>query len=100
MQEFEVAPGLPLFRVVLKTGGGHVRGTVRDGLGGIAVLPPEDEALQVPAFVAVQFFSGDYFQIDNARPGSYYVFAIKGSFNEDRMRDPAYAPGCGSQEHR
>jgi hypothetical protein len=50
--------------------------------------------------MAVQFFSGDYFQIDNARPGSYYVFAIKGSFNEDRMRDPAYAPGCGSQEHR
>ena len=91
MHEFEVAPGLPPFRVVLKTGGGHVRGTVKDGLGGIVVLAPEEEALRVSTFMAVQFFSGDYFQIDNVRPGNYYVFAIRGSFNEDRMRDPAYA---------
>lgn len=91
MDEFEVAPGLLPFRVVLKTGGGRVRGSVADGLGGIIVLAPQDERLRLPQFMAVSFFSGGQFQVENVRPGDYYAFAIRGVFNQGDMRDPAYA---------
>jgi hypothetical protein len=41
MDEFEIAPGLVPFRVLLKTGSGRVSGTVHDGVGGIIVLVPK-----------------------------------------------------------
>lgn len=91
MDEFEIAPGLPPFRVLLKTGGGRVSGTVPDGVGGIVVLVPKDERQRTPQFMAVSFFSGSLFQVENVRPGDYYAFAIRGTFNQGQMSDPAYA---------
>jgi hypothetical protein len=91
MDEFEIAPGMGPFRVVFKTGGGRVSGTVRDGVGGLVVLAPRNERQRVPEFMAVSFFSGAFFQVENVRPGDYYAFAIKGTFNQGRMRDPSYA---------
>ncbi|HVP47854.1 MAG TPA: carboxypeptidase-like regulatory domain-containing protein [Bryobacteraceae bacterium] len=91
MDPFEIGPGLLPFRVILKTGGGHVRGTVDEGVGGIVVLVPKDERLRLPEFMATSFFSGSNFQVENVRPGDYYAFAVKGVFNQGQMRDPAYA---------
>lgn len=91
MDQFEIGPGLLPFRVVLKTGGGRVRGTVDEGVGGIVVLVPKDDRLRLPEFMAVSFFSGGNFQVENVRPGDYYAFAVKGVFNQGQMRDPAYA---------
>ena len=89
VEAFEVVPGIPPFRVVLKTGGGRVRGTVKDGIGGIAVLVPRDERPRV--HMALSFFTADYFEVDNLRPGDYHAFATSGTFNRGQMRDPSYA---------
>jgi hypothetical protein len=91
MDEVEVADGFAPFRVVLKTGGGRVRGSVDGGVGGIVVLVPREERLRLPAFMAVSFFSGAQFAVENVRPGDYYVFAVNGTFNQGDMRDPAFA---------
>jgi hypothetical protein len=88
MDEIEVASGLLTLRVVLKTGGGHVRGTVENGSGGILVLVPCDERMRAQQFIRVSFFKGGSFTLDNVRPGNYYAFAIReGSFNESDMQD-------------
>ncbi|HZU24500.1 MAG TPA: carboxypeptidase-like regulatory domain-containing protein [Bryobacteraceae bacterium] len=91
LDEFEIATGLAPLHVVLKTGGGRVRGAVEQGVGGIVVLVPQDERLRLPEFTATSFFSGGNFQVENVRPGDYYAFAVKGSFNQGHMSDPAYA---------
>jgi protocatechuate 3,4-dioxygenase beta subunit len=91
LDEFEVGPGMPPFRVVLGTNGGHVRGTVEDGDGGILVLVPRDERLRFMPFVAVSIFDGSQFDIDNVRPGDYYAFVVRGSFNAGEMQNPFYA---------
>jgi protocatechuate 3,4-dioxygenase beta subunit len=90
-EDFEVGPGMPSFHVLLRSNGGHVRGTVENGDGGIVVLVPRDERLRFRPFVAVSTFEGSQFDIDNVRPGDYYAFAVQGSFNADQMQDPFYA---------
>jgi hypothetical protein len=89
--ELEVVPGMMPFRVVLKTGGGRVRGTVENGNGGQVVLTPQDEQLRFRPFIVIAFFQGGTFALDNVRPTSYYTFALRGSFNADEMQNPAYA---------
>jgi hypothetical protein len=93
----DVAPGMPPFCAVLKSGGGQVRGSVENGDGGIVALIPQDERLRFPPFVVVSFFAGS-FSFEHVRPGDYYVLALQGSlgsllgsFDLEQMQDPAYA---------
>jgi hypothetical protein len=92
LDELEVVPGMMPFRVVLRTGGGRLRGAVENGNGGLAVLVPQEEQARFRPFIVVAFFDGGTFALDNIRPGNYYAFALRGSFNADEMRNPAYAP--------
>jgi hypothetical protein len=89
--ELEIVAGVTPFRVMLKTGGGHVRGAVENGNGGLVVLTPQDERLRFRPFIVVAFFEGEMFALDNVRPGDYHAFALRGSFNADEMQNPAYA---------
>lgn len=91
LDEFEVVPGMTPFRVVLSTEGGRVRGTVENGNGGIVVLTPKEGRLRFRPFIVVGFFEGGSFAFDNVRPGDYYIFALRGSFNSDEMQNSAYA---------
>jgi hypothetical protein len=92
LDEIEVAPGMPPFRVVLKTGGGSVRGSVPNGDGGMIVLVPREERMRVPGFIVVSFFRGTQFEVDGVRPGDYYAFAVKeGNLNISDLQDTAYA---------
>ncbi len=91
VDEFEVTSEPPAFRVILKTGGGRVTGTVRDGTGGIIVLVPKGEQQRVLEHVATSFFTGGVFQVENVRPGNYHAFAVKGAFHFSEINDPGYA---------
>jgi hypothetical protein len=91
LNELEVVPGMMPFRVALRTGGECVHGTVENGNGGLVVLTPQDERLRVRPFIVVAFFQGGMFALDNVRPGDYYAFALRGSFNTDEMQNPEYA---------
>ncbi len=91
LNELEVVPGMMPFRVVLRTGGGRLRGTVENGNGGLVVLAPQEEQLRFRPFIVVAFFEGWTFALDDIRPGNYYALALRGSFNADEMRNPAYA---------
>jgi hypothetical protein len=89
--EFEVVPEVTPFRVVLRTEGGHVRGTVENGNGGLLVLTPTDERLRFRPFIVTTSFEGGSFALDNIRPGDYYAFAVEGSFDSDEMQNAEYA---------
>jgi hypothetical protein len=91
LDELEVVSGMMPFRVVLRTGGGRLRGTVENGNGGLVVLVPLEEQLRFRPFIVVAFLEGWTFALDNIRPGNYYAFALRASFNADEMRKPAYA---------
>ena len=91
LNELEVVPGMLPFRVLLRTGGGGVRGTVENGNGGLVVLTPQDERLRFRPFIVVALFQGGMFALENVRPGNYYAFALQGSFNSDEMQNPEYA---------
>jgi hypothetical protein len=91
VDEFDVVPGMTPFRVVLKTGGARVQGAVENGNGGAVVLTPQKERLRFRPFIVVIPFDRATFALDNVRPGDYYVFAFRGSFNADEMRNPTYA---------
>jgi hypothetical protein len=88
---FDAAPGMPPIRVVLKSGGGQVRGQVENGDGGLIVLVPAEERLRSEPFLRTQRLEGSLFQVDHVRPGDYYVLAIKGPFDAGRMQVPDYA---------
>jgi hypothetical protein len=91
LDEFEVVPGTTPFRVVLRTGGGRMRGTVESGNGGSVVLTPRDERLWFRPFIVAVFVEGGAFALDCVRPGDYYAFAVRGSFNAGEMQNPTYA---------
>jgi len=91
LNELEVVPGMRPFRVVLRTDGGRVRGTVENGNGGLMVLVPQDERLRFRPFIVVALFQRRMFVLDNVRPGEYYAFALQDSFNSDEMQNPEYA---------
>jgi hypothetical protein len=90
LDEFEVVPGMAPFRVVLSTEGGRVRWTVEGGTDGIVVLTPKDNRRRFRPFIVTAFFEGGSFAMENVRPGDYYAFALKGSFNSDEMQNSAY----------
>jgi hypothetical protein len=91
LDELEVVPGMMPFRVLLRTGGGRLRGTVENGNGGLVVLVPQEERARFRPFIVVALFDGGTFALDNTRPGNYYAFALRGIFNADEMRNPASA---------
>ncbi len=91
LDEVEVSPGMTPFRVVLRTGGGRVLGTVENGRGGRVALLPRDERLRLRPFIIVAFFQGGTFALENVRPGEYYAFPITGSVGIEDLQDPAYA---------
>jgi hypothetical protein len=92
LDEIEVTPGMPPFRVVLKTGGGSVRGSVQDGDGGMIVLVPRDERMRVRGFIVVSSFHGAQFELEGVRPGDYYAFAVTESNpGIGAVQDAAYA---------
>lgn len=91
LDEFEVTPNPQAFRVILKTGGGRVSGTVRDGAGGIVVLVPGDGQQRATDRVVTSFFRGGLFQVENVRPGIYRAFAVRSVFNHGELDDPDYA---------
>jgi hypothetical protein len=90
-QEFALAPGALPLRVVFKSDGGAVRGTVAEGEGMAVALVPADEALLDPLFVAtVTAGENGRFEIPNLRPGEYHAFAFDHIGDPDALSDPIF----------
>ena len=91
MQEFELAPDLLPVRVILRTGGGTVRGTVdRPEANGRVILVPQDERLRYLPFLAEALFEGGgRFVFANVRPGDYYALAVQGGIHAQDLQEPA-----------
>jgi hypothetical protein len=91
MQEFELTPGAPVVRVVLKTGGGRMQGSVEDGVGdGVLVLVPQEERLRYLPFLVDTFIAQNgHFQLADVRPGDYYALALRGTVHTTELQDPA-----------
>jgi hypothetical protein len=68
---------LPI-RVVYKTNGGRVQGSVENGGGAIVVLLPKEPALQNSEFMRWGWCNGSgRFDIGSLRPGAYYAAAFE-----------------------
>jgi hypothetical protein len=90
-QEFALTPGSPPLRVIFKSDGGTVRGTVAEGEGATVVLAPADESLLDSLFIATtQAGEGGRFEFTNLRPGQYQAFAFDHIGDPDALTDPIF----------
>jgi hypothetical protein len=90
-QEFALAPGASPLRVVFKSDGGSVRGTVDQGEGASVALVPADDALLDSLFVATTSAGeGGRFELGNLRPGEYRAFAFDHIGDADALTDAAF----------
>jgi hypothetical protein len=90
-QEFALAPGALPLRVVFKSDGGAVRGTVGEGEGMTVALVPADESLLDPLFIATTTAGeGGRFEFANLRPGEYHAFAFDRIGDPDALSDPVF----------
>jgi hypothetical protein len=97
-QEFTLAPGAVPLRVVFKSDGGTVRGTVAEGEGMAVALVPADEALLDPLFVATTTAGeGGRFELGNLRPGEYHAFAFDRIGDPDALSDPIFVRSLAGQ---
>jgi hypothetical protein len=75
----ELVPGSLPLRIVYKSNGGTVRGTVADCGSATVFLIPQGRGLQELQFVKrASCQEGGRFEISNIRPGDYYAFAFDG----------------------
>jgi len=95
-REFTLDAGAML-RVVFKSDGGAVRGTVEQGDGRTVALIPADDALLDPMFVVtVTAGEGGRFEIDNVRPGDYRAIAFDHVGDMAALSDPAFVRDLAS----
>lgn len=75
----ELVPGSLPLRIVYKSNGGSVHGTVADCGNATVFLIPQDRCLQELEFVKrTSCQESGRFEISNIRPGDYYAFAFDG----------------------
>jgi hypothetical protein len=90
-QPFDLAPGTPPVRVILKSGGGQVRGTVEDSEAELmTVLVPREERLRYLPFIVQSLAQGGRFQFEDVRPGDYYALTLQGLVWLMDLQDPAF----------
>jgi hypothetical protein len=90
-QPFELAPGIQPVRVILKTGGGQVRGTVEGSEDELmTVLIPREEPLRYLPFIVQALAQGGRFEFSDVRPGDYYALALRGLVWLVDLQDPAF----------
>jgi hypothetical protein len=91
MQFIDVAPGMQPVRIILKTGGGQVSGTVESaGDERIVVLIPAEPHLRYLPFIRQGMIQNARFQIDDIRPGDYYAVAVRGLVFLVDLQDAAF----------
>jgi hypothetical protein len=89
-QEFSLASGATL-RVVFRSDGGTVRGTVEQGEGRTVALIPAEEGLLDPMFVQTTTAGdGGRFEFSNVRPGDYRAIAFDHVGDSAALSDPAF----------
>jgi hypothetical protein len=87
-REIEIQPASPPIRLIYKSDGGQVRGTVDKGAGASVVLLPQDmESIDQAA--SVRCSEDGKFDIGGVRPGSYYAIAVH-YLDWDALREPAF----------
>ena len=68
-EEIELVEGGPALRVIFKSGGGLVRGTIEHGdRAGVALIPQDGRPVLWPSSCC----EGGRFEFANVRPGDYY----------------------------
>lgn len=75
----EFTPNSPPLRIVYRSDGGTLRGTVEDCGNASIVVAPQDASLQRGDPYSVRFgrcSANGQFEIGNLRPGKYYAFAF------------------------
>ena len=76
-QSFELAPNSLPLRIVYRSNGGTVRGTVEDCAGAGVVLVPQDPGLRRFEFIRrATCNEGGRYEIPQVRPGDYAAFAF------------------------
>ncbi|MGA2882375.1 MAG: carboxypeptidase-like regulatory domain-containing protein [Bryobacteraceae bacterium] len=78
-QMVEFSPDSAPLKVVYRSDGGTIRGTVEDCGNATVVVAPENPALQRGDVAAVRYAQcteGGHFEIRNLRPTKYYAFAF------------------------
>jgi hypothetical protein len=87
-REIEIQPASPPIRLIYKSDGGQVRGTVDKGAGASVVLLPQDmESIDQAA--SVRCSEDGKFDIGGVRPGSYYAIAVH-YLDWDALREPTF----------
>jgi Carboxypeptidase regulatory-like domain len=78
-QPVEFTSGSVPLRVVYRSDGGALRGTVEECGNATIAIAPEDPALQGASFILSRFArctADGHFEIQHLRPGRYYAFAL------------------------
>ena len=107
MQEFELTPGMPPLRIVLRKGGGAVTAKVENAANStaaaaagpqVAVLVPQEPRLRCDPFVVRGMLSGSgAWTFSNIRPGDYYAVAADWPMRPADFSDPHFADAMISQ---
>ena len=96
-QEFTLGAGASL-RVVFKSDGGAVQGTVEQGEGRTVALIPVEEGLLDPMFVlTVEAAEGGRFEFRNVRPGEYKAIAFDHVGDAAALTDPLFVRDLSSR---
>ena len=91
MQQFDLAPGMQPVRVILKSDGGSIQGTVEDSAAEMmTVLIPQKERLRYLPFIMQAISEGGHFQFSQVRPGDYYALALNRLVWLVDLQDPAF----------
>ncbi len=91
MQPFEAAPGMLPMKIVLRTDGGRVQGTLEDAAAGAVVLIPAEPRLRLVPFVRdATTGGGGRFEFTMVRPGDYYAVALRGLVRRANLEDVDY----------
>ena len=95
-QEFTLSSGASM-RVVFKSDGGVVQGTVDQGQGRTVALIPADDGLLDPMFVATTTAGeGGRFEFTNVRPGEYRAISFDHVGDAAALTDPLFVRGLSS----
>jgi hypothetical protein len=107
MQQFEVTPGMPPLRIVMRTDGGRVTARVENAASSetaaapgpqVAVLVPQEPRLRCDPFLVQGMPSAaGGWTFSNVRPGDYYAVAADWPLRRTDLSDPAFADAMVAQ---